>query len=142
MDQRKVWVVRGGNNNEIIDIVENDSIVALGKYIDRDVSELKTRDEFRQVNPKSDQLYRFVHEMQVGDMVLTPNKATSRAAVGRVSRLLSLVGRISVLYNATRRDMSRNKTQGICAAAGESRFPESLSCYGRIRRFPHMWKSK
>jgi len=84
MAQRKVWVVRGGNNNEIIDIVESQGIVALGLYIVGDVSGLKTRDEFRERNPKSDQLFRFVHEMQIGDTVLTPNKATRRALVGRI----------------------------------------------------------
>lgn len=84
MAQRKVWVVRGGNNNEIIDIVECKSIVALGLYIVGDVSGLKTREEFRERNPKSDQLFRFVHEMQIGDMVLTPNKATRRALVGKI----------------------------------------------------------
>ena len=85
MAQRKVWVVRGGNNNEIIDTAESKSIVALGLYIVGDVSGLKTREDFREKNPKSDQLYRFVHEMQVGDTVLTPNKATRRALVGKIS---------------------------------------------------------
>lgn len=85
MAQRRVWVVRGGSNNEIIDIVESKSVVAIGWVGAGDCTALTTRDEFRAHPPGADQLYRFVREMQIGDMVLTPNKATRRASVGEIT---------------------------------------------------------
>lgn len=84
MAQRKVWVVRGGNNNEIIETIENKSIIAIGWVHMGDCTELTTREQFRARGEKSDQLFNFARVMKIGDTVLTPNRATRHSFVGVV----------------------------------------------------------
>jgi predicted Mrr-cat superfamily restriction endonuclease len=48
MEARKTWVIRAGQGNEIIDVVEAKSVVAIGWREMGDCSSLLTRDDFRQ----------------------------------------------------------------------------------------------
>ena len=85
MGKRQVWVVRAGVNNEIASEVEKASVVAIGWGEMGDLAQLNGRDDFEsrhrskyaddsevKVGMGAGQVYRFVREIQSGDIVLTP----------------------------------------------------------------------
>ena len=78
------WMVRAGNDTELADIVREENVVAIGWPKMGDLSDLTTREEFKQryrkIYPKAaegrvgvhaGQLYRFTRVIQEGDYVLT-----------------------------------------------------------------------
>jgi hypothetical protein len=77
MDQLAVWVVRGGNNNELASQVKSRHAVAIGWRSVGDVSNTSSRDELRAAMEASEpgsgtpgavgQLYRFAREINPGD---------------------------------------------------------------------------
>lgn len=91
----KVWVVRGGDNNELAAQVALKQAVAIGWSAVGDVSALTSRDAIRQrmeeTQPGSGtpnsvgQVYRFVNEIKSDDLILTPERATRRIHVSRCS---------------------------------------------------------
>jgi restriction system protein len=95
MPSKRVWVVRVGVTTEIIREAKRRHVVAMGWQRMGDCSDLQTRDEFRErslavstgdAHLRSDygQVYRFVREVQVGDTVLTPDRATGEVHIARV----------------------------------------------------------
>lgn len=91
----RVWVVRGGNNQEWAAQVPTRQAVAIGWAGSVDVSTVSERDELRarmeEDHPGSGtpsavgQVFRFAKEIQEGDFILTPEKATKRIHVTRCS---------------------------------------------------------
>ena len=92
---KHVWMVRAGNDNELADLIKEQSLVAIGWYDMGDVSSLETREQFRdryrEANPEASpgrvstnagQVYRLVREMQEGDYVLTYIKASREVLIG------------------------------------------------------------
>ncbi|HXU24488.1 MAG TPA: restriction endonuclease, partial [Tepidiformaceae bacterium] len=83
-DGPRVWVVRGGDNNELAAQVKLKQAVGIGWDSGGSASGL-SREELRlrmeQASPGSGtgnavgQLFRFVNDIQIGDYVLTPEKA-------------------------------------------------------------------
>ena len=86
---QRAWMVRAGNDNELAELVHAKGLVAVGWAGMGDLSELRTRVQFkaryREVSPEDSsgrvavnagQLYRFVCEIQQGDYVLTYIKAS------------------------------------------------------------------
>lgn len=97
-NDKTVWVVRAGNNNEIAQEVEEQSAVALGWADVSNLSSTSSRDDVksrvREAAPQyskklvissAGQLFRFVHEMKEGDYVLTPIKATREILMGQIA---------------------------------------------------------
>jgi restriction system protein len=89
----RVWVVRGGDNNELAPQVKSKGAIAIGWDVVGDVGDVPSRDELRRrledASPGAGspnavgQLFRFVREIQQGDFVLTPEKATSTIHISR-----------------------------------------------------------
>jgi restriction system protein len=94
---KHAWMVRAGNENELADIVQEENVVAIGWDSMGDVSNLATREQFKQryreTNPEDSlgrvatnagQVYRFAREITEGDYVLTYIKATRELLIGLV----------------------------------------------------------
>jgi restriction system protein len=95
MPSNRIWAVRVGVSSESIRDAKRKRVVVVGWQRMGDCSALQTRDEFRARSDavsmgdshlRSDygQLYRFVREIQVGDTVLTPDRAKGEVHVARV----------------------------------------------------------
>lgn len=95
---RNIWVVRAGRGGTYADDFEQAGRVAIGFHLMEDVSRFGSRDALlseleRQLpNTKkgrlinaAGQLYRFVHEVEEGDLVLTPISDTREIMIGVVS---------------------------------------------------------
>ena len=88
-----VWVVRGGNNNELASKVKGKGHVAIGWSTVGDVSAVESREALRKAMEEAEtgsgrpdavgQLYRFAKEINNGDYILTPEKVTSVIHVSR-----------------------------------------------------------
>ena len=88
-----VWVVRGGNDNELAALVPQKGAVAIGWAPEFDLSAVTDRDSLRmkleEVSPGSGtpaavgQIFRFVKVIKPSDFVLTPEKATKKIHVSR-----------------------------------------------------------
>ena len=92
---KHAWMVRAGNDNELADLVEGKKAVAIGWAEMGDLSDLKTREQFKQryrdnfpdhssrrVGINVGQVYRFVREMREGDYTLTYDKANRELLIG------------------------------------------------------------
>jgi restriction system protein len=91
------WMVRAGEENELAELVEEKSAVAVGWPKMGDLSTLGTRQQFRERYResyldqagaasaiKAAELYRFATRMSVGDYVLTPLEAAKEVLLGLV----------------------------------------------------------
>lgn len=91
-------MVRAGNSNEIIEEVQEKSIVAIGWSKIGDLSGLDTRSSIKErydevyperkegrLNVDAGQLHRFVNVMEEGDIVLTYNKSAREYLIGRIT---------------------------------------------------------
>jgi restriction system protein len=90
-------MVRAGDDNELADVVEQENVVAIGWREVGDVTDLDSREEFkeryRRVFPEhssgrlavnAGQIYRFVREIENGDYALTYLKSTREVLIGLV----------------------------------------------------------
>lgn len=92
---RNIWVVRAGKRGAFADEFEKAGIAAIGFSARKNISSLRSRDAFlsdltrehpnmrkgRLINWAS-QLYRFVHEVKEGDLILTPVTDTREIMMG------------------------------------------------------------
>lgn len=91
-------MVRAGNDNELADSVEEKEAVAIGWADMGDLSDLRTRAEFKQrhretyddtsasrIAVNAGQIYRFVREIQEGEYVLTYLKSSRELLIGLVA---------------------------------------------------------
>ncbi len=94
---KHAWMVRAGNDNELAPFVEKEKVVAIGWGAMGDLSDLKTREQFkerykeiypdhsnRRVNPNTGQVYRFACAIQEGDYALTYIKDSREVLIGLV----------------------------------------------------------
>ena len=89
----RVWVVRGGDNNELAALVPAKRAVAVGWGSIGDVAAVPSREALRARMEETEagsctpnavgQLFRFAKDIRPGDYVLTPERATKRVHVGR-----------------------------------------------------------
>jgi len=92
---KHAWMVHAGNENELADLVEEKSAVAIGWPEMGDVSGLDKRDQFKrryeEVYPdhspgriavNAGQIYRFAQEIGEGDYILTYIKASREILIG------------------------------------------------------------
>lgn len=91
----RVWMVRSGGDNELVDQVEERGAVAIGWPQMGDLSDLTTREDFKvryriaypdhseaRVSVNAGQIFRFCRELGVGDYVLTYDKSIRELLVG------------------------------------------------------------
>lgn len=93
------YMVRAGNDNELISTFESNSFVAIGWVDAGDVSEYGSYEamkaHFRSIEKYAEystshlsinagQVFRFAHEISTGDIVLTYDKTEREYLVGRV----------------------------------------------------------
>ena len=93
MTEPGVWVVRGGNYNELAGQVKAKQAVAISWSAVGDVSKIQSRDELKaameEVEPGSGtpdsvgQVFRFANDIQADDYILTPEKITSEIHISR-----------------------------------------------------------
>lgn len=92
-----LWVIHIGNSEKIALRARDEGFVCIGWTALGDLSQFKTRDKMRkamgQAYPKASsgtirstygQVFRFAHEMVIGDPVVFPIKPTSEIAIGKV----------------------------------------------------------
>lgn len=92
------WMVRAGDDNELVEIFSAKKLVAIGWNAMGDVASLADREGFkrayaaaypdhsiRKANTNAGQIYRFYREMSVGDFVLSYDKATRVYKVGEIT---------------------------------------------------------
>jgi len=98
MPERKTWGIHAGRTGDAESLFLNDSCVALGWPQVGDLSGLADREAFKAAVAKrfpnakpavipntAGQLFRFVHEMKQGDLVVYPSKASRKVHIGYVS---------------------------------------------------------
>lgn len=97
MENKAIWGVRAGSIGEAEAFFLNENIIALGWHELGDLSGLQTREDFKNhyasiftsaskqhIATSAGQLYRFTHEMQVGDIAAFPGKLDRKIHLGRV----------------------------------------------------------
>ena len=97
MNKTRAWMVRAGDNNEIIDDVLENSVVAIGWSEIGNVSNLGNREEVKEKYEKefpehkkwrksvnSGQIFRFCHKIKKGDYVLTYDKSSREIHIGKI----------------------------------------------------------
>lgn len=102
----RVWVVRGGNYNELASQVKVKRAVAIGWSSVSDVSNMNTRDELKAAMEGSEpgsgtpgsvgQVFRFANEIEPGDYILTPEKVTAEIHISRLAKSLLPLRRLYV----------------------------------------------
>lgn len=154
MADTQVWVVRAGINNEIAGDVEKKSAVAIGWSAMGDLSDLKTRDDFKkrhrskykedieaQIGVGAGQVYRFVREINKNDFVITPIAVSRELLIGEVigdytfdpqvvSPTYPNVRKVKWLNKVSRYDLSvpfRNAVGGIMTVFNLSSFLDEVS---------------
>ena len=83
-----VWVVRAGAHGEGEDFAINNNVAGIDFDLPKGVTEFPSRDVLRQYarGPQAaGQLWRFAHEVQVGETVVLPRKQYKVVAVGRIT---------------------------------------------------------
>jgi restriction system protein len=96
--ERTFWGIHAGKTGDAEALFEKKNVVAIGWEKMGGLSRLKTREDFKKrheevypdVKPgaipvSAGQLFRFVREMKVGDVVIFPLKRTSEIWLGRVT---------------------------------------------------------
>ena len=97
MANPQVWVVRAGVYNEIAGEVKKASVVAIGWSKMGNLMQLSNREDFKKcyrskypedsgvkVGMGAGQVYRFVKEIQTGDIVITPIAVSREVLIGEV----------------------------------------------------------
>lgn len=82
------WVVRGGSRGEHEEIFMSEGVAAISFGMATSVAEFASRESLREYAERrsaADNLWRFVHGIRNGDMVVLPRKSPRIVAVGRVS---------------------------------------------------------
>ena len=82
-----VWVVRAGGRGEFEQLALNDNVVGIDFSTNQSIDEFQDRVSLRQFlgsNSAADQLWRFAHEMELGEMVILPCKQPKVVAVGEI----------------------------------------------------------
>ncbi|WP_135611137.1 restriction endonuclease [Methanococcoides sp. AM1] len=91
------WLVRAGSHGEQEQVALEENVVTIGWNEFPDLSSVKSRDElyqiYREEYPDASknkagnevgQIWRFVREMQIGDLVALPLKTESSIAIGKI----------------------------------------------------------
>ena len=97
MPNKHVWMVRGGDYNELIPVFKEKRLVAIGWRPDGDWKDLQTREQFKayyreaypeyselRIGNNAGQCFRFAREMATGDFILTFDKSTRKYLAGEV----------------------------------------------------------
>ena len=96
-ETKRVWMVRAGNDNQLVDQVEPKRAVAVGWSAMGALTPLTTRADFAlayrtaypdhsdaRANVNASQIYRYTREIKSGDYVVTYDKGRRQLLIGRV----------------------------------------------------------
>jgi restriction system protein len=96
MSEQAIWGIHPGEGGAVEDLFLRRSVIAIGWPNMGDLSQYPDREAYKASFPgaypgekpgaiptKAGQLYRFVHEMQVGDLVVCPLKLAREVRIGR-----------------------------------------------------------
>ena len=97
MAEETIWGIHPGARGEAEDLFVRRKVIAVGWAQVGDLHRLREREDFKgafvetfpdtkpgAISTGAGQLYRFVHEMQVGDLVVCPSKLAREVRIGRV----------------------------------------------------------
>ena len=112
MLEHALWCIRAGRAGEADALFKSKSVIALGWHGTQDLTQLPNdREAFKaayreafpeasegNVNASASQLYRFVHELQEGDVVAYPSKLDRQVHLGRVNGPYTFVSKAAVGY--------------------------------------------
>ncbi|MDZ7799990.1 MAG: restriction endonuclease [Trueperaceae bacterium] len=135
-----LWGIHAGRGSEADALFKKQCVVALGWAATPDLSSLPGdrqafKDAYRAAYPEqgdgnvvtsASQLFRFVHEMRVGDLVAFPSKVDRRVYLGRVEGSYRFVGDASHTFKHQRsvkwlRDVARTQySQGALHELGSA----------------------
>lgn len=98
MIEKALWGIHAGKTGDADKLFLEKKVIAIGWDKMGDLSNLKTREEFKECyaqtyqvsNPpkiatSAGQPYRFVHEVQVGDLVVYPSKSNHEVHIGEIT---------------------------------------------------------
>jgi len=97
MTEQVIWGIHPGKRGEAEDLFIHREVIAIGWSNMGDLSQWADRDAYKSafaemypdekpgaIPTKAGQLYRFVHEIQIGDLVVCPLKLVREVRIGRV----------------------------------------------------------
>jgi restriction system protein len=95
--EHTVWCIKAGRNGEAEPLYDRHNVAALGWKEVGDLSDLRTREDFKSryartypnektgaIRVNAGQLFRFIHEMKVGDAILLRRSRTREISLGWV----------------------------------------------------------
>ena len=83
-----VWVVRVRQDGEFEQFAISSNAVGIDFGLHQSITEFQNRDalrQYRQDQSDADQLWRFAHGLQIGDIIVLPRRQTRMVAVGRIT---------------------------------------------------------
>ncbi|MCY3544461.1 MAG: restriction endonuclease [Chloroflexi bacterium] len=93
-----VWIIRAGRMGENEEFALNECVYSIGFSQERSVADFSDYESLRdyihrqsdewslqQASSRASQLWRFVHDMQIGEMIVLPRKRHRVIAVGRIT---------------------------------------------------------
>jgi restriction system protein len=97
MREKTIWGIHAGSRGEADGLFTKNKVIAIGWPHVGDLSKYKNRDEYKQrlqdvyktislgaQRNTAGIFYRFVHEMQIGDLVIYPSKLQKQVYIGEV----------------------------------------------------------
>ncbi len=96
MGEKTMWGIHAGSGGEADNLFIKNKVIAIGWEHIGDLSRFKSRDEYKSKLEQYKDLsvgaqrniagifYRFVYEMQIGDLVVYPSKRNKRVCIGEV----------------------------------------------------------
>jgi len=115
-EERRLWGIHAGRKGEAEALFEEHNVIALGWPEMGDLNQLTTRDEvkgrYEHVYPgrkpmsvavNTGQLYRFAHEMEIGDVIVWPLKRAPEIWLGQITDEYVYNPKLHAHYRHTRK---------------------------------------
>jgi len=97
MKEKIVWGIHGGREWEADNLFRKSNVIAVGWHAMGDLSKYKDREEYKEkytrvyadvsegaMRNAAGIFYRFVHEMDIGDLVVYPSSPTRQVYIGKI----------------------------------------------------------
>jgi len=98
MDEKTIWGIHGGKTGDAESLMLQKKVMAIGWKDFGSFSGLETRDDFKEkyaeifpgksiqhIATSAGQQFRFVHEVQIGDLVVFPTKRSRQVHIGEIT---------------------------------------------------------
>ena len=97
MSDQRIWMIRVPKGQEIIQKVRDERLVGISYRVVEDISQIQNKNQLKDVYQRSNpdassgrinsaagQLFRFTHEIKIGDIVLTPDRDKRSVLYGKI----------------------------------------------------------